>query len=152
MDFRWGLHFDFQVRELIFTTINLNSYRRTGSRFSRFETDYEERRVAKHIETAVQFTQMFMSRGKLRSATFAFSGLNLEHLKLGRQKLLHHQDVKLWSKVTRVRCEIFLKWFRYFSMCWCRNKQIHNFISSENSALICFYCTFWENLRLFIII
>jgi len=47
-----GVAFDFQVRELIFKTIDLNSYRRTASDFSRFETNYEERRVAKHIETS----------------------------------------------------------------------------------------------------
>jgi len=54
--------------------------------------------------------QAFLSSGKLRSATFAFSGSDLEKLTVLRQNLLQLPHVKVLSKVSRVRCEILRKY------------------------------------------
>jgi len=103
----------FQVRELILRGTDWRSFQKVVSHFSnvsaiRLETDLDEHH-ARRVKTIVQCIHAFISGGKLRSATVSFSGKNLEQLKLWRQKLLQHPDVKIWSKVTRVRCEIVRK-------------------------------------------
>jgi len=101
------------VRELIMKGTDWRPFQKAVSGFTnvstvRLESDLDEYQ-RRPVKNAVQFMQAFISGGKLRSATFAFSGSDLEKLKLLRQNLMQHPDVKSWSKVTRVRCEIFRK-------------------------------------------
>jgi len=62
------------------------------------------------VQNAVECMRAFINNGKLRSATFKIFSKD-EHFERGkpwRQKLMHHLEVKKWSKVTRVRCELCL--------------------------------------------
>jgi len=62
------------------------------------------------VDNAVKCMQAFINNGKLRSASFTIStdDTDFEDVKLWRQKLLQHPEVKKWSKVIRVRCEVYL--------------------------------------------
>jgi len=62
------------------------------------------------VENAVECLKAFVSNGKLTRATFKIfsKGEDFERGKRWRQRLMHHLEVHKWSKVTRVRCELYL--------------------------------------------
>jgi len=63
-----------------------------------------------HVGNSIECMQAFINNGKLRSATFKISSgdADFERVKLWRQMLMQRSEVKKWSKVTRVRCEVSL--------------------------------------------
>jgi len=60
------------------------------------------------VENAVGCMQAFVDNGKLRSASFRIDTrcASRENSKLWRRQLMRHSTVVIWSKVTRVRCEL----------------------------------------------
>jgi len=61
------------------------------------------------VENAVECLKAFINNGKLRWVSFKISTENtsFEDAQLWRQKLMQHPDIKKWSKVIRIRCELF---------------------------------------------
>jgi len=60
------------------------------------------------VEGVVECMRLFINNGKLRSVSFKIDtdDTGFENAQLWRQKLMQHPEVKKWSKVTRVRCEM----------------------------------------------
>jgi len=62
------------------------------------------------VENAVQCMLAFLNTGKLRSVSLKISaeGTDFKMPQLWRENLRQHPEVKKWSKVTRIRCELSL--------------------------------------------
>jgi len=60
------------------------------------------------VEDVVECMRSFINNGNLRSASFKIDtdDTGFENAQLLRQKLMQHPEVKKWSKVIRVRCEL----------------------------------------------
>jgi len=108
----------FQVRELILGQPNAEACQRIASYFRnvsvvRLKFDVDDGEVNNYVERAVQSMQAFVNGGKLRTATFAFSGsCSIRMWKFGPKWLVC--DVKYLGSNSG-SC-----------LCWVLNKQINS--------------------------